>query len=58
MSRAIKCDRCGKLCEAPTFVPDIRVKKCMHLFDDYYYDLCPECQQKLENFLEGKEELL
>ena len=58
MARAIKCDVCGKLCEAPMSVPDIRVKQCMNLIDDYYYDLCPECQQKLEHFLKGDEELL
>ena len=56
MARAIKCDRCGKLCEAPTSIPDIRVIKDMFHLDDQWYDLCPECQQKLENFLKGKEE--
>ena len=58
MARAIKCDVCGKLCELPSPIPDIRVVKNMYLLDDCWYDLCPECQQKLENFLEGKEELL
>lgn len=58
MARAIKCDRCGKLCEAPTSIPDIRVVKDMLHLDDQWYDLCPECQQKLENFLKGDEELL
>ena len=58
MARAIKCDVCGKLCEEPTTIPDIRVVKNMLYLDDQWYDLCPECQQKLENFLEGKEESL
>ena len=55
MARAIKCDVCGKLCELPSPIPDIRVVKNMYLLDDCWYDLCPECQRKLENFLEGKE---
>lgn len=53
MASALKCDACGKLYDIPEHHPDIRVSKCMHPYGDTYYDLCPECQKKLEAFVEG-----
>lgn len=51
---AAKCDRCGKLYETPKCVPNIRVFEYKHPYGDSRYDLCPECQKKLEEFLKGE----
>lgn len=54
MACAKKCDRCGKLYEELSCVPDIRVIEYKHPYGDYRYDFCPECQKKLEEFLKGE----
>lgn len=48
MADAKKCDLCEKFYDMPMYRPDIRVSK-----GDTYYDLCPECQKKLEAFMES-----
>lgn len=51
---AKKCDRCGKLYER-AYVPDITVIKYIHGHGDERYDLCDDCQQRLEKWLNDKE---
>lgn len=52
--RALKCDICGKLFEARMCLPVITIQ-----IDEGYYgqrrlDLCDDCQQKLEAFVNLK----
>lgn len=55
MAQAKKCDRCGKLYEDDVgYIPDITVKEYNHIYGEYRYDFCPECQKKLELFLKGE----
>ena len=53
---AVKCDRCGKLYENPEYTQDITVSKYIHPYGNNQYDLCPECQKKLEEFLKGEKQ--
>lgn len=48
---ALKCDACGKFYEKPISVPDIAVSKYVHGYGNERYDLCKDCQAKLETFL-------
>ncbi len=50
MASAKKCDVCGTLYEQDVR-PHIRVVHEM-LQGEEIYDLCPECQKKLENWLD------
>lgn len=47
---ARKCDRCGKLYELP-FTPNLRVSLYRHPCGDTVYDLCPECLETLDKWL-------
>ena len=56
--RAKKCDRKG--CEK-YFEPKDRINDKLQIFydtwgmkDSKYYDLCPECMKKIEDFLKGE----
>lgn len=48
---ACKCDACGKLYEEPKSRPDVQVTRYIHPYGDQRFDLCPECQNKLEVLL-------
>lgn len=54
MANAKKCDICGRLFEA-TFVPDITIHKYRHCYGEERLDICPECQKKLEKFVNKEE---
>lgn len=54
MATAYKCDRCGELFVRETF-PKLRVIKTNCPWSDTRYDLCDECQAKLEEFMANKE---
>lgn len=47
---ANKCDRCGMLYEREC-TPDIRINIYNHPYGDEWVDLCPKCQEKLEQFV-------
>lgn len=56
MANAKRCDRCGKLFER-AYVPDITIRRYHHGYGETRYDLCDECQKKLEKFMNnGKTE--
>lgn len=50
MATAYKCDRCKSLFDRK-FVPDITVHGYIHGQGVERYDLCPKCQEYLENWL-------
>ena len=50
MAMAYKCDRCKSLFDR-RFVPDITVHGYIHGQGVERYDLCPKCQEYLENWL-------
>lgn len=54
MSKACKCDVCGKLFEERRAVPELTIKKYRHPYGEERLDLCDECQKKLENFVNKK----
>ena len=55
MVNAKKCDRCGVLYEQKT-IPAVNVIIDNHPYGGCKIDLCPECQDELENFVSvGKE---
>lgn len=54
MAAAKQCDRCGKLFVRTTD-PMLRVIKVNPMLMDTYYDLCDECQDKFEEFMENKD---
>ena len=47
---ANKCDRCGTLYEQEC-TPDVRINIYIHPYGDQRVDLCPKCQEMLENFI-------
>lgn len=49
--KAYKCDICGALFERAV-VPDIRLVKFMFGYGEERLDLCPDCQKKLEDWME------
>ena len=58
---AMKCDRCGKLCEYYTGHRTSKETNEFTLIDMYdmysdrkAYDLCPECMREFKKFLENK----
>lgn len=51
MSKAYKCDICGKLFDARMSVPDITIVRYRHPNRSERLDLCDECQEKLEQFV-------
>ena len=55
MANAYKCDVCSSL-YVRNYVPDITIQHYHHGYGEDRYDLCPECQEKLENWLkQGKD---
>ena len=56
MATAWKCDVCGALFERE-IVPDVRVVVYIHGYgDDVRKDLCPKCQQELEDWLSQRKD--
>lgn len=53
MANAKKCDVCGKY-YSELATPDITVTNYHHPYGDTRYDLCDECQKKLEMWLNKK----
>lgn len=47
---AKKCDICGTLYDQQC-TPDVRINIYIHPYGDEWVDLCPKCQEKLENFV-------
>lgn len=59
MATAYKCDRCGKLYEKPyTSRRKIEIVKDCHPNEQYIYELCDECHEKLIEFIGGNEDEL
>ena len=58
MAVASKCDRCGLLYEQLKAVPNLRLIHYYHPFGDERYDLCPECQKELEEWIKAKQKKL
>lgn len=54
---AYKCDRCGTLYEynCENYLGKHYISKECHPYDDMKIDLCPKCQEKLEQWLKSKE---
>lgn len=50
MAQAYKCDRCNVLFERD-ITPNITVQKYIHGYGTNTFDLCPECQCRLEKWL-------
>ena len=50
---ACKCDICKKLFEAPMCTPDITIRRYRHPYGEDTLDLCPECQKRLEKWIES-----
>ena len=50
MANAYQCDVCGKLFTRDC-VPDITINQYHHGYGDMRYDLCPDCQKELEDWL-------
>ena len=50
---AKKCDICGALYELQ-HTPNVRINVYNHPYGDQCLDLCPKCQEKLEEFVSGK----
>lgn len=48
--RANKCDICETLYEQQ-FTPDVRINIYIHPYGAEWLDLCPKCQEMLENFI-------
>jgi len=49
---AKKCDACGVLYEDYMKISLINIVRDCHPYpEEHVYDLCPECQKKLENFI-------
>ncbi len=57
MSIANKCDRCGMLYEYDfqNYLHSYYVGKDCHPYEDERLDLCPNCQEKLVEWFNGKE---
>lgn len=53
---ANKCDRCGTLYERE-YTPDVRINVYIHPYGAKWLDLCPKCQEKLENFVSASRQL-
>ena len=61
MAKVTVCDRCGKTC-ATIHARDVKITKFMFhgwlswctSHEDIKKDLCPDCTEKLDKFLEGK----
>lgn len=53
MSKACKCDICGRLFNARMAVPDLTIERYRHPYGSERLDLCDECQTKLEQFVNG-----
>ena len=54
MSKALKCDRCGQFYD---LFKEIREYRIMNFSESHmnekYVDLCPDCYEKLCDFLDG-----
>lgn len=50
MAKALKCDRCGQFCDLITVFRTYRIQKSVNPVK--YLDLCPNCYNKLCDFLE------
>lgn len=48
---ARQCDACKKFYEKPMFYPIIQIKMDRGIQKPRYFDLCDECQKKLEDFV-------
>lgn len=55
MADAKKCDRCGRVYDAPTYVSDLRINRYTHPYGDRWYDLCSGCEGDLEKFLKNED---
>ena len=53
MSKACKCDICGKLFNDRMATPDLTIERYRHPYGSERLDLCDECQTKLEQFVNG-----
>lgn len=53
MAKALKCDRCGQFYDLLTELRNYRIRdfseSCKY---EKYVDLCPDCYEKLINFLD------
>ena len=50
--QAKKCDICGTLYEQQC-TPDVRINIYIHPHGDEWLDICPKCQENLENWISG-----
>lgn len=55
MATAKQCDICGKYYPQQRCYRKIRIIRDNHPYSDYVYDLCDECQKKLEEFIHEEE---
>lgn len=63
MADAKKCDRCGKLYEHYDGIRVVENDSCYHIMrlendtiNTRVYDMCPECMQKLVDFIKEESE--
>ena len=60
MSVAIRCDRCGKIFDAPKYRLEKRIRLIHEDINDVEdtvsYDLCPECDKEFRKWFKNKEE--
>ena len=55
MALACKCDRCGEYYDIPDmYVNRITVTETSLVGRNNLKDLCPDCTEKLREFMEGK----
>ena len=52
MATIKKCDRCGRIYDYPTMIPDRRVVDTTR--DSSWYDLCVDCEEDLVRFLKNE----
>lgn len=56
MADAKKCDICGGFYDLPNSLQYIKYALIKREIINTAYDLCPECQKKLNNFVESMKE--
>ena len=54
MAKALKCDRCGRFYVLLSEIRNYRIRDFSEPYkNEKYVDLCPDCYEKLCDFLDG-----